>query len=144
MSTPWARQLIIIKVFTRFCTEAQTLTLLYTIFAKKAPLLYTFYRQTGYPFHVPSLELSNPLKVLIKHKTRTFSRLFHSNKMHLIAVLGLFTIQVTDFLKLSYTSASQITTLSYTSTSEIPPLSYTWSLKKVPLGAEPPRIGHYR
>ena len=35
-------------------------------------------------------------------------------------------------------------TLLYTLTSEIRPLSYTWSLKKVPLRAEPPRKGHYR
>ena len=41
---------------------------------------------------------------------------------------------MTDFSTLSYT----------TLTSKIPTLSYTWSLKKIPLRAEPPRIGHYR
>ena len=34
-------------------------------------------------------------------------------------------------------------TLLYTSTCEIPTLLYTWGQKKVPLWAEPPRIGHY-
>ena len=48
---------------------------------------------------VPSLDLSIPFncfklivfKVWIDHKTRTFSQLFHSHKMNLLAILGLFT-----------------------------------------------------
>ena len=51
-----------------------------------------------YPFHIPSLELCisfkcckcTVFKVWIKHKTRMFSRLFHTHKMHLLALLGLF------------------------------------------------------
>ena len=55
--------------------------------------------------------------------------------MHLRALLGLFVYRLKWKISLPF---------QYTSTSEIPPLSYTWSLKKVPLRAEPPRKGHYR
>ena len=45
-----------------------------------------------YPFHIPGLELCIPdcckctvFEIWIHHKTRTFSRLFYSQKMHLLA-----------------------------------------------------------
>ena len=50
---------------------------------------------------------------LLNNWARTFSRLFYSNKMPLLALLGLFTTEVTDFLTLSYTLTSKIPTLSY-------------------------------
>ena len=67
----------------------------------------------------------------INHKNITFSRLYKAIKLICSA---LSQTEMTDFSTLSYT----------TLTSKIPTLSYTWSLKKVPLRAEPPRIGHYR
>ena len=47
---------------------------------------------------------------------------FHSHKIHVLALLGFLQTEMTDF----------------------PTLSDFWSLKKVPVSAEPPRIGHYR
>ena len=52
-----------------------------------------------FPFRMPGLELCLPLncckcivfKIWINHKTRTFSRLFHTHKTHLLALLGLST-----------------------------------------------------
>ena len=67
----------------------------------------------------------------INHKNITFSRLYKAIKLICSA---LSQTEMTDFSTLSYT----------TLTSKIATLSYTWSLKKVPLRAEPPRIGHYR
>ena len=47
-----------------------------------------------YPFHIPSLEHCIPWTaakalstIWIYHKIRTYSRLFHSNKMHLLALV---------------------------------------------------------
>ena len=67
----------------------------------------------------------------INHKNITFSRLYKAIKLICSA---LSQTEMTDFSTLSYT----------TLTSKIPTLSYTWSLKEIPLRAEPPRIGHYR
>ena len=71
----------------RLLPKVQPLNLLSTIFWKK-----------WYPFHIPCLEFypfnyrkCTVLKVWINHKTRMFSRLFHSHKMHMLAHLGLFT-----------------------------------------------------
>ena len=84
-----------------------------------------------YPFLTPSIELCIPFNNYkytvfkiswINHKTRTFSQLFHCVKMHLLALLSLFTDEMAYF-----------PTHSYTSTSEIPKISFTWRLKKVPL-----------
>ena len=55
--------------------------------------------QKRYPFYIPSSELCIPfhcckytiLKIWTNHKTRVFSQLFHSQKMHLVAPCGLFT-----------------------------------------------------
>ena len=52
-----------------------------------------------YPFYIPCLELGIPfncckctvLTIWIFHKTRTFSWLFHSHEMYLLALLGFFT-----------------------------------------------------
>ena len=80
------------------------------------------------PFCIPSLELFIPLncckstvsKTSRHHETRMFSRLFQSHKMHLLALLGHFQTDMTDFSPFSCTSTSEITTLS-------------WKLKNVPL-----------
>ena len=84
-----------------------------------------------YPFHIHSLELCIPFnyykgtvfKIWINHKTRTFSRLFHSQTLHLSALLGLWgrTIEMTD-----------VPTLPQTSTVGLPTLSRTWRLNKGP------------
>ena len=88
--------------------------------------------------------------VLRYHKTSTFSQLFYSHKMHLLA-LGTFYLRKWQISlpSLSYpassfplTSGREINcpTLSYTSTSEIPiPLSNIRGMKKVPVwgGASP-------
>ena len=117
------------------------------------PSVYHFWQKTYpfwtasidkcYPFHIPSLESCIPFncckstlfKIWIDHKTRTFSWLFHSYKVHLLALLGLWQTKMTDF-----------PTLSYSSTNEIPTNSYRWSLKKVPLciAVEPPCISRYQ
>ena len=60
-----------------------------------------------------------------------FSRRFDSHKMHLLALLGLFTDRNDSF---HYP-------FIYFKTSEIPTLSYIWSLKKVPLSG---RASPYR
>ena len=86
-----------------------------------------------YPFHLPSLDLCIPFNccqctvcyVRIRYKSRTFSRLFHSRKMHLLALLGLVHTEIIDF-----------PTLSYTSTYEIWPPVYIKSFKKVPLSGK--------
>ena len=66
-----------------------------------------------YPFQIPSLELCitfscckyTVFRPLINQKTRKLSRLFHSHKILLLALLGLFTEQNdTDFSTLSYFS----------------------------------------
>ena len=66
----------------------------------KLPLSHTFYWQMiPLPRRMPGLELCLPLncckcivfKIWINHKTRTFSRLFHTHKTHLLALLGLST-----------------------------------------------------
>ena len=68
------------------------------------------------------------LKIWINLKTRMFCRLFHSNKMHLLTLLGFLQTKMTDFPPFLYTS-----------TGATPTLSYIWSLKNVPLlgGATP-------
>ena len=92
-----------------------------------------------YLSHTPGIELCIPFNNCkyivfniswINHKTRTFSQLFHCLKMHLLALLSLFTDEMTC-----------LPTHSYTSTSEIPNISFTWKLKKVTLwgGASPYR-----
>ena len=42
-----------------------------------------------------------------------FSRLFHSHKMNLLALLGLLQTEMADFLSISYTTTSEIPTFSY-------------------------------
>ena len=105
------------------------------------PFIYRFWQRSPpfripsidkwYPFHTPSIELCIPFNNCkcivfniswINHKTRTFSQLFHCLKMHLLALLSLFTDEMTYFA-----------THSYTSTSEIHNISFTWRLKKVTL-----------
>lgn len=90
--------------------EVQPLTLiglLYTIFARKGnPFCITHIADNWHPFHIPSLEISIPcckcnvlkISVWINYKTRTFSWLFYSRKMHSLPLLGLFTERNERFL----------------------------------------------
>ena len=102
----------------RLRPEAQPLTLLYTFWTAKVPLSYTFYQQLKwYPFHIPILELCIPFNcckytvwIWINHRTISFSRLFHSHKMHLLALLGLFTDRNDRFPTLSYAWSPKIDT----------------------------------
>ena len=67
-----------------------------------------------YPFQIPSLKLCitfsckcTVVKLWINQKTSKLSRLFHSHKILLLALLGLFTDQNdTDFPTLSYISTT--------------------------------------
>ena len=105
------------------------------------PFIYRFWQKSPpfripsidkwYPFHTPSIELCIPFNNCkcsffkiswINHKTRTFSQLFHGIKMHLLALLSLFTDEMANFPTHSYTSASEIANISF-----------TWKLKKVTL-----------
>ena len=51
-------------------------------------------------------------RLLINHRTRTFPQLFHCLKMHLFALLSLFTDEMANFPTHSYTSASEIANIS--------------------------------
>ena len=82
----------------RLRSKVQPHTLSYTIWQKRYPFRIPFIGK-WYPFPIPSLRLSIPFKLLkngavfkiwINHKNRTFSRLFHSHEMHLLALLGLY------------------------------------------------------
>ena len=90
------------KFYTgRLCPKVQPLqplTLLNNMFDwEGSPSIHVGW----YPFHTPSLELCihfncckcTALKIRLNHKTRMFSWHFHSHKMHLLALLGLFTDQ---------------------------------------------------
>jgi len=77
--------------------------------------------KTWCPFHKPSLERCttfNYSKCIVfkyaKSQNRMFSRPFHSHKMHLLALIGLFTNRMTDFSTLSYPSTFEIPILLYT------------------------------
>ena len=97
-------------------------------FARKgAPFVYLLLTNgTPFPYPVynfPSLlncSKGTVFKIWINHKNRTFSRLFHSHEMHLLALLGL------------YRPKWQISSPFYI-LQQVKSLSYTWSLKKVPL-----------
>ena len=86
---------------------------------KKVPLPYTVpSTDKWYLFQIPSLELSISFTAVIvlslncdyiTKLARKFSRLFHSHKILLLALLGPFTDQNdTDFPSLSYTSTIKI------------------------------------
>ena len=93
------------------------------------PVTYHFWRKRypfptpsfdkWYPFLITNLEFCIPFnqckgtefKIWINHKTRTFSRLFHSLRINLWALLGLFTYRNNN-PTLSYTSTSKISSLS--------------------------------
>ena len=100
--------------------EVQFLTFLYIFFLrKKVPLPYAVpSTDKWYLFQIPSLELSISFTAVIvlslnceyiTKLARKFSRLFHSHKILLLALLGPFTDQNdTDFPTLSYTSTIKI------------------------------------
>ena len=63
------------------------------ILQEKVPLSYTF-NGTSFMHLAFFLTAVNALSFnMNKSQTRTFSQLFHTNKMHLLAPLGLFTDQ---------------------------------------------------
>ena len=91
-------------------------------------------------FHIPCLELCisfncckcTLFKIWINHKTRIFPLLFHRHKMHLLALLGLFTDRNDRFLPLQILQLLKFLPF------------YTPAWKRCPFRAEPSRIGHYR
>ena len=71
----------------RLRSKVQPLTLSYTIFGRKGtPFTYPVY---DFPSLLNCSE-GTVFKIWINHKNRTFSRLFHSHEMHLLALLGLY------------------------------------------------------
>ena len=96
--------------------EVKLLTFLYISFERKgSPDVPYTVPSIGkwYPFQIPNLELyitfscrkCTVVKLWINQKIRKMSRLFHSHKILLLALLGLFTDwNDTDFPTLSYTS----------------------------------------
>ena len=118
------------------------------------PSVYHFWQKTYpfwtasidkcYPFHIPSLESCIPFncckstlfKIWIDHKTRTLSRLFHSYKVHLLALLGLLQTKVTDFPTLYTFHIVQLM--------KSPPIHIAEAWKRYPFGVEPPCISHYQ
>ena len=93
------------KFYTgRLHPEVLPLTLSYAIFDQRADNLHAPSIEKWYPFHIPTLKLCTPFNccktgtglfhcvshIWINQKTKTFSRLFHRHKMHLLNHLGLF------------------------------------------------------
>ena len=135
----------------RLNPEIQPLTLLiYQFWPKRCPLRITSIDK-WYPFHIPGLEfcilyckvnaLSSKYEY-ITDKTRTFSRLFYSQKMHLSSnplIVGLFTDRNARFpYPFIYTSTSEITTLLYTVKPRFTPHCY--GQFALSLGKESPYI----
>ena len=86
----------------RLRPRIQLLTLLYTIFGRKStPPFRIPSTDKSFPLHIPRLELCIPkcavFEMWSNHKTRMFSRLFHSHTIHLIALLGLWKTEMTNF-----------------------------------------------
>ena len=107
------------------------LTLIYHFsVSEKVPFSYTFYWQIVSLSQTVCIPLNcckdTVFKTWINPKPARFLDIF-------TALLGLLKTEMTAF-----------PTLSYTLTNVIPTLWYTWSLKKLPLRAELPRIGHNR
>ena len=94
-----------------------------------------------YPIHIPCLDLCihfdcckcTDIWMGINHKNGTLSRLYKAIKS-ICYPFGPFNRPKWQ-ISLPFHILQRVKSL---------PLSYTWSLKKVPLWAEPPRIGHYR
>ena len=92
---------------------------IYQLWQKRWPF-HTPSIHKWYPFNIPSIELCIPFncckyaffKIRINKKPRTFPRLFHNHKMHLLALLVLLKTKMTDFPTPSYTSAGKIPSLS--------------------------------
>ena len=117
----------------RLRTGLQPLTPYVPFLPENLPLSYALYWQMVPLSHTLCIPLNccndTIFKIWINHKTTT-SRHFHSHKM---PPVNLLTTEMTDF-----------PTFSYTLTNVTPTLWYTWSLEKLSLRAEVPRIGHYR
>ena len=77
----------------RLRPAVQPLILLYTIFDRKGTPFIHLLLTNGTPFTYQVSNIASQLtavsKTWINHKSRTFPRLFHSHKMHLLAPLGL-------------------------------------------------------
>ena len=88
------------SLYNIFCWEKSTL-FVQLLLKNGTPFTYLYFR-TFHPFNCcNSLSLKYSW---IDPITRTFLRLFHSDKMH----LSLFTTEISDFLTLSYTSRGEI------------------------------------
>ena len=75
---------------------------------EKVPLSYTF-NGTSFMYLAFFLTAVNALSFnLNKSQTRTFSQLFHTNKMHLLALWAFLQTKMTDFPTLLYTSTYKI------------------------------------
>ena len=121
--------------------SVQPLILLHTILREKVPLSYVFFWQMiRYPFLITNLEFCLPFnqckgtafEIWIYHKTRTFSRLFHSFRINLLALLGLFTYR-NNPITLHFHILQPV---------KSPPFHIPEAWKRFPFQAEPPRIGH--
>ena len=78
---------------------------------EKVPLSYTF-NGTSFMYLAFFLTAVNALSFnMNKSQTRTFFQLFHTNKMHLLALWAFSQTKMTDFPTLLYTSTSEIPTL---------------------------------
>ena len=138
----------------------------YIPFFTKKVLLYIPSIDKWYPFHIPcklgegggggrgtqqmfiqgdSAPRSNPIPFYIPFFTKKVPRIPSIDKWYPFHIPCLeLCIPFINFWALLQTQMTDFLILQYTSTSKTPTLLYTWSLKKVPISAEPPRIGHYR
>ena len=106
----------------------------YTFYWHMVPLSHTF--RTLHPFQLLSMHCRLNMNKMNRHKTGTFSQLFHSHKMHLWALLA------GPFYKRR--SGNFPSLLKYILTSESSTLAIPEAWKGYPFWAEPPRIGHYK
>ena len=95
---------------------------------EEVSLLYTFYWQNGTPFTYLLLNPFNCFKctvfwIWINHKTRTSSLLSRSNKMHLIALFGLFNDR-NDLFPSTFTYFNQWNPHSFIAGDKMSPQTY--------------------
>ena len=137
----WATPAAVIMRGDSARRSVQPLILLHTILREKVPLSYAFFWQMiRYPFLIINLEFCLPFnqckgtafEIWIYHKTRTFSRLFHSFRINLLALLGLFTYR-NNPITLHFHILQPV---------KSPPFHIPEAWKRFPFQAEPPRIRH--
>ena len=124
----------------RLRSKVQPHTLSYTIWQKRYPFRIPFIGK-GTPFPYPVYDFPSLLncskgavfKIWINHKNRTFSRLFHSHEMHLLALLGLY--------RPKWQISSPFHILQQV---KFIPFYIPEAWKRYTFRAEPPGISHYR